>query len=126
MTCAKPYIPGLVALRHNPILQVFGARMKEWFDTPSGGGVAMRKLAQLKSTGWRNQEGRLMQISLHGGVKSSVWEPDGCYPPFLSTLFHDLQAIDPGGALRRHTQVNTDNKPKPNIKYVSGSGTGVI
>ncbi len=42
------YIPGLVALRHNPILQVFGARMKTNGLAPKAVvGAAMRKLAHL-------------------------------------------------------------------------------
>jgi len=42
------YMPGLVALRHNPILQVFGARMKTNGLAPKAVvGAAMRKLAHL-------------------------------------------------------------------------------
>jgi transposase len=42
------YMPGLVALRHNPILQVFGARMKANGLAPKAVvGAAMRKLAHL-------------------------------------------------------------------------------
>jgi transposase len=42
------YMPGLVALRHNPILQVCGARMKTNGLAPKAvGGAAMRKLAHL-------------------------------------------------------------------------------
>lgn len=41
-------MPGLVALRHNPILQVFGARMKSNGLAPKAVvGTAMRKLAHL-------------------------------------------------------------------------------
>ncbi|HEY9100427.1 MAG TPA: IS110 family transposase [Thiobacillus sp.] len=42
------YMPGLVALRHNPILQIFGARMKANGLAPKAVvGAAMRKLAHL-------------------------------------------------------------------------------
>ena len=42
------YMPGLVALRHNPILQVFGARMKANGLAPKAVvGAVMRKLAHL-------------------------------------------------------------------------------
>lgn len=42
------YMPGLVALRHNSILQVFGARMKaNGLATKAVVGAAMRKLAHL-------------------------------------------------------------------------------
>ena len=42
------YMPGLVALRHNPILQVFGARMRANGLAPKAVvGAAMRKLAHL-------------------------------------------------------------------------------
>ena len=42
------YMPGLVALRHSPILQVFGARMKANGLAPKAVvGAAMRKLAHL-------------------------------------------------------------------------------
>lgn len=42
------YMPGLVALRHNPVLQVFGARMKANGLAPKAViGAAMRKLAHL-------------------------------------------------------------------------------
>ena len=41
-------MPGLVALRHNPILQIFGARMKTNGLAPKAVvGAAMRKLAHL-------------------------------------------------------------------------------
>src|SRR5512139_960491 len=42
------YMPGLVALRHNPTLKVFGARMKANGLAPKAVvGAAMRKLAHL-------------------------------------------------------------------------------
>lgn len=42
------YMPGLVALRHNPVLQVFGARMKVNGLAPKAVvGAAMRKLVHL-------------------------------------------------------------------------------
>ncbi|NDP49436.1 MAG: IS110 family transposase [Sulfuriferula multivorans] len=42
------YMPGLVALRHNPVLKVFGARMKANGLAPKAVvGAAMRKLAHL-------------------------------------------------------------------------------
>ena len=42
------YMPGLVALRHNPILHVFGARMKTNGLAPKAVvGAVMRKLAHL-------------------------------------------------------------------------------
>lgn len=42
------YMPGLVALRHNPVLQVFGARMKANGLAPKAVvGAAMRKLVHL-------------------------------------------------------------------------------
>ena len=47
--CLTPFIlPGLVALRHNPTLQVFGARMEANGLAPKAVvGAAMRKLAHL-------------------------------------------------------------------------------
>ena len=46
--CMTLYMPGLVALRHNPILQVFGERMKTNGLAPKAVvGAAMRKLAHL-------------------------------------------------------------------------------
>ncbi|MBZ0093397.1 MAG: transposase, partial [Sulfuricellaceae bacterium] len=42
------YMPGLVALRHNPVLQIFGGRMKANGLAPKAVvGAAMRKLAHL-------------------------------------------------------------------------------
>lgn len=42
------YMPGLVALRHNPVLQVFGARMQGNGLAPKAVvGAAMRKLVHL-------------------------------------------------------------------------------
>jgi len=58
------YMPGLVALRHNPILQVFGARMKANGRAPKAVvGAAMRKLAHL-IYGVVKSGNRLMRISL--------------------------------------------------------------
>lgn len=47
LRCAL-YMPGLVALKHNPVLQVFGARMKLSGLAPKAVvGAAMRKLVYL-------------------------------------------------------------------------------
>ena len=63
------YMPGLVALRHNPILQVFGARKANGLAPKAVVGTAMRKLAHLIYG--RVKSGKLFDTLLASTQRSS-------------------------------------------------------
>ena len=93
------YMPGLVALRHNPILQVFGARMKTNGLAPKAVvGAAMRKLAHLIYGVVKSGKPFDVNFAMNGlAIQDGIWPRDSA----ITQAWHSFVSITCGIGKRK-------------------------